>query len=108
MGDNREQVIRMIKGDTLAFNMVFSGLSVDLAAAKFSVKPSFDAVNYTIQKTLNNGITKQSQGFYSVRVAPSDTTSVDPGSYYYDLEVTVGSDVYTVMFGILNILPQIS
>jgi len=106
--DNREQVIRMIKGDTLAFNMVFSGLSMDLDGAKFSVKPSFDSVAYTIQKTLNNGITKESQGFYSVRVDPTDTSSVDPGSYYYDLEVTVGSDVFTIMFGILNILPQIS
>ena len=106
--DNREQVIRMIKGDTLAFNMVFSGLSTDLDGAKFSVKSSFDSNTYTIQKTLNNGITKESQGFYSVRVAPGDTSSVDPGSYYYDLEVTVGSDVFTIMFGILNILPQIS
>lgn len=106
--DNREQVIRMVKGDTLAFNMTFSDLGSDLSAAKFSVKPSFDSGSYTIQKTLNNGITKTATGVYKVRVAPSDTSSVDPGSYYYDLEVTVGSDVYTIMFGVLNILPQIS
>ena len=73
--DNREQVIRMIKGDTLAFNMVFSGLSTDLDGAKVSVKRSFDSVAYTIQLTLNNGLTKESQGFYSVRVDPTDTGS---------------------------------
>ena len=39
----------------------------------------------------------------TVRVAPFDTVEADAGRYFYDLQIGVDGDIFTVMRGVLEI-----
>ena len=43
-----------------------------------------------------------------VRIAPEDTQNLSPGQYYYDLEVGANGDVFTILRGILTLVPEIT
>lgn len=105
---NNEKVINMIKGDTLAFGMEFTGLDQDLDSAYFTAKQSYDTTEVVFQKSLGDGIEKVSTGVYSVRLAPEDTAEVDAGKYYYDLQIGVNGDVFTLLYGIINLYPDVT
>lgn len=100
--------IKMVRGDTLSFGIEIEGLGQDLDTCYFSCKQNPDDINYIFQKSLNSGISKVSNGKYRVRVAPSDTSNVEVGSYYYDLQIGVNSDIFTIIKGVLKIEREIS
>ena len=100
--------ITMVKGDTLSFGMEFEGLDQDLSAAYFSCKMDYTDDEYAFQKALNDGITKVSTGKYRVRIAPADTADLDAGLYRYDLQISVNSDVFTLMRGVLDIQEEVT
>lgn len=93
--------IQMIRGDTLAFGIVMDGLDTDISSAYFTVRSKGVVV---FQKSLNNGITKEDTNTYKVRVAPADTKDLDTGHYYYDLQIGVNSDIFTVLHGDLELI----
>ena len=103
-----EKVINMIKGDTLAFGMEFTDLDQDLDSAYFTAKQSYDSQDTVFQKSLGNGISKVSDGVYSVRVAPEDTASASAGKYYYDLQIGVNGDIFTILYGVINLYPDVT
>ena len=74
----------------------------------FSCKRNSQAQEYLFQKQLGSGISVDSPGHYVVRIAPGDTALLDPGNYWYDLEITVNNDVFTIYRGVLTILPRIT
>ncbi len=98
----------MIKGDTLAFVFEIENLNDDLVSCYFSCKKSVDDETYSFQKALDNGITKIETGKYKVRVAPEDTKTLLAGKYYYDLQIGLGEDVYTILTGQINIKEEIT
>lgn len=101
----QNQNITMIKGDTLAFNVqVFNedGEPMTVDSAHFTCKKLPSQSESTFQKSLDDGIT-QSDGLISVRVAPEDTREIDAGEYFYDMEIGIETDVYTIMIGVLSI-----
>ena len=102
-----EKNLRMVRGDTLSFGLEFDGLEQDLDAAYFTVKKTFDGANI-FQKSLGSGITKVNDGKYSVRVAPSDSSTISCGVYYYDCEITINTDVFTLLRGVIEFLPEVS
>ena len=91
------------RGDSLIFNFEVVDLQSALTSAYFSVKRNYSDTNYVVQKSLSNGITLVDTGVYKVRVAPSDTANLDLGSYYYDLQINISGDVYTILKGNLKI-----
>lgn len=93
----------MVQGDTFIFGVSISGLESDLSAAYFSVKKNYTDENYTLQKSLNNGITKNSDGTYNVKIDPEDTKNVDVGKYVYDLQIGIENDIFTILRGVLKI-----
>lgn len=97
----------LIRGDTLAFGFEVEGIT-EVDAAYFSVKNTVTDTEYVIQKSLNNGITKEDDGVYSVRVAPSDTHDLEVGAYYYDLQIEKNGDVFTVLHGKLKVEADIT
>lgn len=104
-----ETNITMIKGDTLAFGMEIDGLEgQDLESAFFTCKTVRESDEHIFQKSLGDGITKVDDGKYIVRVAPSDTEDVTAGAYFYDLQIGVNCDVYTVLLGLLEILQDVT
>lgn len=94
--------IRMIRGDTLKFTVTFDGLTESLSSAGFTVRDiSTDTIVFT--KILNSWITQNQDGSYTVRVAPADTASASIGKYIYDFQIGIGSDIYTLLTGLLFI-----
>lgn len=106
-----DRYITMVKGDTLSFGVEITdieGAWLDIDAATFICKKNYTDVTAVFTKTLGSGITKASDGHYVVRVAPADTSGAEAGLYYYAFRVTKGSDVYTIMKGILELDPEVT
>ena len=99
------QNIYMVKGDTLAFNVEVTDQNGDVILADtvdMTCKKDALGENLVFHKSLLNGIV-QSDGLITVRVAPEDTQEADAGRYFYDLQIGVDSDVYTLMIGTLTL-----
>ncbi len=106
-----DEYIKMVRGDTLAFGIEILidendeavPFADELDSIYFTCKQNYtDQIN-AFQKSLDNGITKIDDGQYVVRVAPSDTKSMEAGKYFYDLQISVNGDVFTVLKGILEL-----
>lgn len=108
------QNIEMVRGDTLAFNFQLQGLSgVDPDTIIFSCAENYgDTPIFTAY--LTNGIAKvdydvvKDVATYSVRIAPQNTANLDVNRYYYDMQLTVNSDVITLMRGRLALLNEVT
>ena len=97
----------MVKGDTFAFGIEIDGVDT-LEAAFFSVKKNKYDNSYAVQKSIGDGIYQVDDGVYGVRVAPDDTKNLDAGFYYYDLQIQVNLDVFTVLIGELEIVEEVT
>ena len=93
--------ITMVRGDTLALNVTMEDATP--TSMYFSAKRDYKDEAYAFQKSMEDGITLISAGKYRVRVAPEDTEDLAVGKYVYDLQVGVGSDIYTVIGGTLKL-----
>ena len=98
--------IRHVKGDTYSSGLIIEDLGQDLDAAYFTCRDNLnDNSNVLFIKSLNNGITlveydeHKDIRKYMVRVSPEDTKELQAGTYYYDLQVNVNNDVFTIMKG---------
>ena len=101
----QDQNITMVKGDTLAFNVqIFdeNGQPITVDSAFMTCKKMANASEFVFQKSLGGGIS-QADGLMTVRVAPEDTVEADAGEYYYDFQIGVDHDVYTIMIGVLSL-----
>ena len=101
--------LEMIKGDTLsfAFEVEFDEAPQKLEKADFTCKTNFDDDDVVFHKELEKGInfSKQERNklFYIVRIAPEDTENLEAGMYYYDLQIELNGDVFTILNGSLKI-----
>ena len=102
--------LKMVRGDTFAFGIQYEidGGMQDLESCDFSCRKNPDDENYIFHKTLSDGISKVSSGKYRVRVAPEDTDGIDIGNYYYDLQIGLNDDVFTIIKGVLKIEMEIT
>ena len=98
--------IRHVKGDTFSSALVIEDLEQDLDTAYFTCRDSLnDNSEVLFVKSLDDGITKVEYDAendirkYAIRVAPEDTANLQSGTYYYDLELGVNSDIFTIMKG---------
>lgn len=108
-----DKYIRMIRGDTLSFGVQImdeegNPFTQNLDYANFTCKSNNALNKYLFKKTLGNGITKTGTGEYVVRVAPEDTKYANPGKYFYDLELGINSDVFTVMHGVIEFVRDVT
>lgn len=71
-------------------------------AIYFTVKASFSDSSVVIQKTISD-MTMDVDGTWHFTINPDDTTSLDYGSYVYDIEVTTNNYVKTIAKGKLVI-----
>lgn len=67
------------------------------------VKKEYTDSTMLIEKTLGNGITKIDTGKYRIDFTPAETATLKPDYYVYDLRMTLGSTVYTPLYGYLMI-----
>ena len=101
--------LELIRGDTLsfAFEVEFDEAPQKLEKAAFTCKANFDDNDALFHKELENGINFSKQDgtklYYIVRVAPEDTENLEAGMYYYDLQIELNGDVFTILNGSLKI-----
>lgn len=93
----------MIRDTTETFTFSVMNLSTSISAVYYTVKKTVNQDVVTFQKTLSNGITN-SDGTYTVTIAPSDTVNLEPGSYVYDLKIIYGSNKKVLLSGDLELL----
>ena len=97
------RIFNIKKGDEFSFTVTFKNLTEDLTTFTMGVKSNYENANMLITKTLGNGITKIATGKYRIDFTPSETGALSPNIYVYDLRMTLGSVVYTPLYGYLNI-----
>ena len=102
--------IRNVKGDTYSNAMILEGIGQNLESAYFTIRDTLkDDSEILVEKSLGNGISlveydaENDIRKYIIRVAPDDTKDLQSGTYYYDLEVGLNGDVFTVMKGTFTI-----
>lgn len=98
---------KMVVGDTESFGFEITGVS-GIDAAFFSCKRESQDISYLFQKSFGDGIEQRENNRFVVRIAPEDTQNLSPGQYYYDLEVGANGDVFTILRGILTLVPEIT
>lgn len=98
------------RGDTFSCGVEAEGLGQDLETIYFTCRENLnDNSKILFQKKLNNGITlvnydqEKDIRQYAVRIAPEDTANIQSGNYYYDLQIGVNSDIFTIMKGLFVI-----
>lgn len=107
------QNIEMVRGDTLAFNFQLVGLrgytpTIILSCSDhYDNEPIFtvsteDAINIVKYDVTSDTST------YSVRIDPLKTSGMELGTYYYDMELRLDNDVYTLMRGKLSLLYDVT
>ena len=98
--------IRHVKGDTYSSALTIENLGQALDNAYFTCRDSLnDNSQALFVKSLSSGITQVEYDEendirkYAIRIAPADTEDLQSGTYYYDLEIGVNSDIFTIMKG---------
>ena len=97
------RIFNIKKGDEFSFTVTFKNLSEDLTTFTMGVKLNYEDTSMLITKTIGNGITKIDDGKYQIDFTPAETGALSPNIYVYDLRMTLGSVVYTPLYGYLNI-----
>lgn len=101
--------LEMIKGDTLSFavEIEFDDKPQELEKAFFTCKNNLDDDDVVFQKTFGKGISfskqERNKMYYVVRIAPEDTKDIESGYYFYDMQIELNSDVFTILTGALKV-----
>lgn len=103
--------ITMVKGDTMTFGFQMQGLDGSAPSSiVFSCKEDPEDDDAIFHSSLaDGGVWLDSEDpetdlkEYGVRISPDKTENLNTGRYFYDLEVGVNGDVYTLMKGRLLI-----
>lgn len=97
------RIFNVKQGDNFSFTITFKNLQEDLTTFTLGVKEDYKDTSMLITKSLGHGITKIATGKYQVDFTASDTSSLNPNFYVYDLRMTLGNTVFTPLYGYLNI-----
>lgn len=99
--------IDAIRGDTLTIYFEIESdqvlaLSDDNFKITFSLKQSATASGYVFQKD-KTAVTELGENKFKIRIAPEDTTNLVPGFYFYDIQLDIYDDVFTIALGKLHL-----
>ncbi len=87
-----------IKGDQISFIMTFT-TDVNFSSVEMGVKKEYTDEDFTILKTLGNGITQLDSRRFQVIIPSEETNALDFGSYVYDIRTRSGSVIKTPLSG---------
>ena len=98
--------IRHVKGDTFSCALVVEDLGQDLDEISFTCREDLnDDSEVLFSSTLGNGISlveydeENDIRKYAIRVDPNKTKNLQSGTYYYDEEIKINGDIFTIMKG---------
>ena len=95
------------RGDTFVFGFELVGVD-RITTAFFTLKANKTDINPVRQVFLYEGIDYVEAGKYRVRLSPEQTAGLDVKPYYYDLQIGVNGDKFTILSGQLDILQNIA
>lgn len=101
------RIFTIKQGDQFSFTVTFKNLQEDLTTFTMGVKLNYTDEEMLITKGLGNGITKLETGKYQINFTPAETKSLNPNLYVYDLRLSIGSTIYTPLYGYLNIMETV-
>jgi hypothetical protein len=109
-------ILSATRGDTTIYRFTCVDLddaAVDLtnATAALHVRGHPEAADTLITKSLGDGLTvvsPASAGLIDLELEPIDTIDLDAGRAYWDLEVTLGDQVYTVDAGLFLVAGDVT
>lgn len=96
------RIFNVKRGDQFSFTITFTNLTEDLTTFIMGVKQDYDKP-LLITKGLGHGITKIASNKYRIDFTPAETKSLPPDFYLYDLRMTLGTTVFTPLYGYINI-----
>lgn len=98
--------IRHVKGDTFNCAMVIEDFDQEFDSVYFTCRAGQnDDSDLLFEAQLGDGVSiveeDQETGTkkYAIRVAPAKTKNLQVGTYYYDLQVGINNDIFTIMKG---------
>ena len=98
--------IKHVKGDTYNCAMVIEEFDQALDSVYFTCRAGQnDDSDILFEAGLNDGISIVEEDLetntrkYAIRVAPAKTKNIQVGTYYYDLQVGINNDIFTIMKG---------
>ena len=103
--------MELVRGDTGHYNFTRKdneghAILTTPLAIYFTVKESYDADDFVIQKTLND-MTMDESGKWHFTLLPSDTETLPFDKYVYDIEVTASAnEVNTIAKGSFELLKE--
>lgn len=100
------RIFNVKQGDQFSFTVTFKNLQEDLTTFTMGVKLDYQD-DMLITKGLGDGITKIETGKYRIDFTPAETKSLSPQLYIFDLRLTIGSTVFTPLYGYLNIMETV-
>lgn len=86
------------KGDQLSFKMTFMH-SVQIDSMEFGVKKEYTDEEFTVLKTIGNGILRIDSQNYQIVVPSDEMEKLDIFSYIYDIRYRSGSAIKTPLSG---------
>ena len=96
-----EYNIEMVRGDTLAIDVSVEGdIGTVTAVAMTARRQATDTTLFELG--IGTGITAVTGG-WTIRIPPSATAQAAAGLYKYDVQLTVGNDIYTPLRGTLRL-----
>lgn len=101
------RIFTIKQGDQFSFTVTFKNLQEDLTTFTMGVKLNYTDEEMLITKGLGNGITKLETGKYQINFTSAETKSLEPNLYVYDLRLSIGTTVYTPLYGYLNIMETV-
>jgi hypothetical protein len=103
-----EQFIQVTHGDTidLSFSVALNAVAYDMTGMQLDMK--IKNKKGTSVKTLSSAGTSPAITISTTTFNISTTAFADAGMYDYDIQLTDGSDVMTIMYGKIDVTKQIT
>lgn len=99
-----------VRGDTFSIKLELVDVdpSVTVESVYFTVKSYPESKAFIFQKSLGHGIEPTDDNGVIITVAPEDTHDVPAGEYVYDLQLGLGSSIYTIIMGNYTIIQDVT
>jgi hypothetical protein len=99
-GDTAQMVIRPKTANGSAFNLTGYTAEYTLADSRNNGSPQYSAGITAVVNTVSNIVT--------ATITPTGGRALEAGSYVYDIQITNGIEIYTVLTGVITVTNDIT
>lgn len=103
--------ISIYKGDTYTHQVTIqdsTGTAIDISGRSYSGQIRKASGSDTVVATFATALTDPTNGVLQITLSSSVTSSIQAGTYVYDLQETNGSNVLTLMYGDVTVSTEVT